>query len=199
MNDYDVISQIAYLGDDFQDSERGLRPVPTELIKLVRAAIQLEMARQMRWPFPNDELLEDLSSKIACLEKRFREELADDAAIQKERSVVQYVERLPGDSLATPVGILPSTVSVDRIAQVRRLPRAIVAFYTAGLVCSLVFAILLTLSSTGTNLIHPFLSLIGFVGGLGWLTTAWTDLLLWKREIIPVCGPGFRKENSIAA
>lgn len=61
-------------------------------------------------------------------------------------------------------------------------PTAMVAFYGLGLGCSLIFATLLALSAMKVDTIHPFLSLIGLVGGLGWLTTAWTDLLLWKRE-----------------
>jgi len=46
----------------------------------------------------------------------------------------------------------------------------------------LVFATLLALSAMKVDTIHPFISLLGLIGGLGWLTTAWTDLLLWKRE-----------------
>lgn len=63
-----------------------------------------------------------------------------------------------------------------------KFPRAVTIFYSLGLICTLAFAVLIALSALGTNLIHPFLSLLGLVGGLGWLTTAWTDLLLGKRE-----------------
>jgi len=82
----------------------------------------------------------------------------------------------------------------------KKLPGAMVAFYIAGLFCSLTFAILLALSAVGIKVIHPFLSLIGLVGGLGWLTTAWTDLFLWKRErSLGNRTPQSEETNTIAA
>jgi len=61
-------------------------------------------------------------------------------------------------------------------------PRAMVVFYALGLAFTAIFAFLIALSALGTTLLHPFLSLLGLVGGLGWLTTAWTDLLMWRQE-----------------
>jgi hypothetical protein len=67
-------------------------------------------------------------------------------------------------------------------ARAIKVPGAVVIFYVLGLACVLTFAALLALSANGNHVIHPFLSLLGLIGGLGWLSTAWTDLILWKRE-----------------
>jgi hypothetical protein len=63
-----------------------------------------------------------------------------------------------------------------------KLPGAIFLFYALGLACTLTFAFLLALSASGHNVIHPFLSVLGLIGGLGWLSTAWVDLVLWKHH-----------------
>jgi hypothetical protein len=63
-----------------------------------------------------------------------------------------------------------------------KVPGSVVIFYVLGLACVLTFAVLLALAASGHRLIHPFLSLLGLIGGLGWLSTAWTDVILWKRE-----------------
>ncbi|HTU47521.1 MAG TPA: hypothetical protein VMF91_20835 [Bryobacteraceae bacterium] len=190
MSDDDVLSKIAYLDEDLSENDNAASTETSELQRLVRTAIQIEIARRTHWAgFPN----EALASRVACLEDKFQQ-LASEMAIRKERPSVQYVKMPPEESLSRPV-----SRELQKASAARRLPRTIVAFYVAGLGCSLAFAILLALSSMGVRLIHPFLSLIGLVGGLGWLTTAWTDLLLWKREIIPLCGSRPRKKNNVAA
>src|SRR5208282_1787056 len=70
-----------------------------------------------------------------------------------------------------------SRVSVSTAEDTRRVPRPMLVFCTIGLACSVAFGCLLALSALGRHVIHPFISLIGMVGGLGWVATAWADLL----------------------
>jgi len=170
VNDEEILSQIAYL-DDFQSNALGKDFVepPDDFSKLIKAMIQLEIAKQSHW-----WTSEEFSSRVASLESRL-EKLMHETACRKERPVVQYVVGMPRRDL-----------EVFRDRRVVKLPMAITIFYALGLACSLFFAVLLSLSATGINLMHPFLSLLGLTGGLGWLTTAWTDLLLWKREVVQV-------------
>jgi hypothetical protein len=186
MSDDDVLSQIAYLDASLPESDNTAPTETSELQRLVRAAIQIEIARRAHWAgFSN----EALASRIACLEDKLQK-LASEMAIRKERPSVQYVRLSPEESLTRPISGELARGSA------RKLPRMILAFYIAGLVFCLAFALLLALSSAGIRVVHPFLSLIGFVGGLGWLTTAWTDLLLWKRDIMPSCGPRSSKTKT---
>jgi len=67
-----------------------------------------------------------------------------------------------------------------------RLPGMMIVFYVLGFALTFIFATLLALSAAGSSLIHPFISLLGLLGGLTWLSTAWTDLVLWKREKLSV-------------
>jgi hypothetical protein len=90
-------------------------------------------------------------------------------AIRRSSPTIQYIGGVPPTR---------NTVSVPPV----NFPKPMIIFYVSGLLCSVAFASLLALSALGTNVIHPFLSLLGLVGGLGWLTTAWSDLLLSKRE-----------------
>lgn len=78
--------------------------------------------------------------------------------------------------------VSPGTPSIRTI----RLPSGIIIFYVLGFAFTLVFAALLALSAGGLAIVHPLLSLVGLVGGLTWLSTAWTDLVLWKREKLSV-------------
>jgi hypothetical protein len=48
-------------------------------------------------------------------------------------------------------------------------------FGLAGLACCMVAALWYLVSPTG---IHPFLVVLGIVGGLGWLTTAIADYVI---------------------
>jgi hypothetical protein len=61
-------------------------------------------------------------------------------------------------------------------------PQAMRIFSGLGLLIAVVCGVLLAFSAFGINLIHPFLSLLGLVGGLGWLVTAWVDLFVWRRD-----------------
>ncbi len=160
-----ILTEIAYLDDFPSKSIRsgGTADVlPSDMIEVVRLVIELEIAKQGHW-----NQREQLSSRVDALEMQVSRMMR---AIERQRSfpVVQYID------------VMPRTKDVP--PRVTKLPRAMVVFYAIGFLCSVTFASLLVLSSLGTTIIHPFLSLLGLVGGLGWLTTAWTDLLLSKRE-----------------
>jgi hypothetical protein len=65
-----------------------------------------------------------------------------------------------------------------------KLQKPMKIFYLSGLACSIIFGVFLALSSLGIRIVHPFISLVGMVGGLGWVTTAWADVLAgrgWDR------------------
>jgi len=161
--DKNVLSEIAYL-DDFTDIQPlSAPPAPADMVAWMHAAIELEMAKQ-----GHQRDTKELSRRLASLELRV-ELMVREFARQRGLPAVQYVVASPTKDTAVP--LTPLVV-----------PKLMIVFYILGLVCSVVFAALLALSGTGTNLIHPFVSLLGLVGGLGWLTTAWADLLLWKRE-----------------
>jgi hypothetical protein len=172
MKNDDILSEIAYLDDDAAPRQ----PAPshadlaniTELRELVRAAMQVELARAAHW-----QNAEDLYARVASLESRF-EGMMRVVARQQRMPSVQYIVAVPGRGW--------SVSPADRPIPIPKPPAAMSVFYSLGLACTIIFAILLAMSSMGLNLIHPFLSLLGLTGSLGWLTTAWTDLLLWKRE-----------------
>jgi len=165
MMNEDILRHIAYLDDDPGPSRGHL--APAELMELVRDAIQLEMAKQGHL-----QRAEDLTARVAFLDQRV-EAMRREFVKQRGGPPVIYVRRSPN--------VMISVSEVTTTAQVK-LPKAMVAFYGLGLLCSLAFATLLSLSAIRIDTIHPFLSLLGLIGGLGWLTTAWTDMLLWKRE-----------------
>jgi len=166
MNDEEILGKIAYLDSGLD--EKSVAPFSSnEMIALVRDAIQIEIAKQGHL-----RKAEDVSARFASLEKRM-EVMRREFIRQRGIPSVTYIRRVPQESeLFTDV---PA-------AEPPGLPTAVVVFYGLGLVCSLSFATLLALSALKVDTIHPFISLLGLVGGLGWLTTAWTDLLLWKRE-----------------
>jgi hypothetical protein len=111
----------------------------------------------------------ELAYRVALLEKK----------LEKLRMPeVQYVH-ISSEVTWEP---LSQRAEILNVISISKFPRAVIVFYSLGLIFTLAFAVLIALSALGTNLIHPFLSLLGLVGGVGWLTTAWTDLLLWKRE-----------------
>jgi hypothetical protein len=172
MKNDDILSEIAYLDDDFAPRQSPYRCAhqanPNELRELVRAAMQLELARAGHW-----QNAEDLYARVAVLEAHV-ERMMRMVARQQRMPSVQYVVAVPrrGWTVSPP----------DHPIPVPKPPTTMSVFYSLGLICTIIFAILLTMSSMGFNLIHPFLSLLGLTGSLGWLTTAWTDLLLWKRE-----------------
>jgi hypothetical protein len=164
MDDRQVCSEIAYL-DNFSEAEARSEAASSHMAAaVVLAAIHLEMAKQAHWPNP-----EDVALRLASLEAMRRVMLTN----HRGYPVVQYV------SVSQPRLTVPATIPAERRY---RFPKSLVVFYCLGLVFSLSFAILLALSAFGTSLIHPFLALLGFVGGIGWLTTAWSDLLLLKAE-----------------
>jgi hypothetical protein len=181
MNDDNILNAIAYLDTGFEN--RSVANVShEEVMSFVRDVIQIEMAKQRH------KADEDLSAQVASLEARM---LAMRREFMKQRGhpSVTYVSRhrdalvtrdMAKDILASSAYIPPTPINFT--AALPAIPRAMVAFYSLGLACSLVFATLLALSAAKVQIIHPFISLLGLIGGLGWLTTAWTDLLLWKRE-----------------
>ncbi len=157
----EVISEIAYLDNDIQ----GTSP-QQDFLEMMKAIAQLEIAKQSHWPNAAAVALR-LQSLEAQMEMMKRVTSARRRAYPIP--VVQYVtvahEEPP---------IIPRRSS--------SFPKSLIVFYSLGLACSILFAILLALSALGINAIHPFLALLGFIGGIGWLTTAWTDLLSLKAE-----------------
>jgi hypothetical protein len=169
MNNEEILEEIAYLDADIDEKSVVTSFSSGEMIALVRDAIQIEIAKQGHL-----RKAEDVSARIASLEKRV-EAMRREFMRQRGTPSVTYVRRQ--DVVVSPNVIVAPTTTTEA-----RRPTAMVVFYGLGLACSLVFAILLALSAVKVNTIHPFISLLGLVGGLGWLTTAWTDLLLWNRE-----------------
>lgn len=162
MNNEEILDEIAYLDADFDDKPVAAFP-SRDMIALLRDAIQIEMAKQGHL-----RKAEDVSARLASLEKRM-EAMRREFIRQRGTPSVVYVRSARTQSVIVP----PAEA---------KPPTAMMAFYALGLGCSLVFATLLALSAMRIDTIHPFISLLGLIGGLGWLTTAWTDLLLWKRE-----------------
>lgn len=56
-------------------------------------------------------------------------------------------------------------------------------FYALSLTLTLAFGALLFLNGMGLALVHPFISGVGFLGSIGWLTTAVTDLRDWRTRL----------------
>jgi hypothetical protein len=168
MDDSQVRSEIAYL-DDFPETTSQRELVSPDYLAVIRAVIQLEMAKQAHWPDPDK-----VAFRLASLESRVEAMRHLMLISQRGYPKVQYI------SMPRPQEDPPS-LGVQPLGAARReFPKSLVVFYSLGLVCSILFAVLLALSAVGINAIHPFLSLLGFVGGIGWLTTAWTDLLSLK-------------------
>jgi hypothetical protein len=168
----DILSQISYL-DDFDESAGPATRSPERLEAFMLYLIQREIARrQIGEPGRVSARVASLESQVKQMQRTMRI-----MASQRGRPSVQYVlvSHTKGEISLAGVPTAPNP-------QKARVPRAMVFFYGAGLVCSLTFSVFLALSAIGVTPIHPFLSLLGLIGGLGWLTTAWTDLLLWKRE-----------------
>jgi hypothetical protein len=159
MNNEDILEKIAYL--DTEADERRIAELSTgEVFALLHDAIQIEMAKQ-----GIAHKVEDVCARVASFEER----------MQMMRRELMRQRGTPNVIYVRGQNVIGPTVEA-------KPPRALVAFYGLGLGCSLAFATLLALSAVKVETIHPFISLLGLVGGLGWLTTAWTDLLLWKRE-----------------
>jgi hypothetical protein len=109
------------------------------------------------------------------------------------QEVLEFFHREHGDTLhpsevrrALRKGFTVSTNTFAPARIVIRLPGVMIVFYVLGFAITFIFATLLALSAAGSNLVHPLISLLGLVGGLTWLSTAWTDLVLWKREKLSV-------------
>jgi hypothetical protein len=152
----DVLAQIAYLDDDAP----GMAPI--QILAMMKAIAQLEIAKQGHSPNAGNIALR-LQSLEAQMEvmKRIME------TRPRAYPIVQYVTVARG--APEPVPQIPPGY-----------PKSLVVFYSLGLIFSIIFAIFLALSASGINAIHPFLALLGFIGSVGWLTTAWTDLLSLK-------------------
>jgi hypothetical protein len=175
MNDEQILGEIAYLDRGLEVRPPGGFPSDADsMVALIRDAIQIEMAKQGHL-----QKAGDVSTRLASLEKRM-DAMRREVLRQRGTPSVIYVRHARPTGKVSPEG----TANVAQMLRPPRatLPRAMVLFYSLGLISSLAFATLLALSAVGVTVIHPFLSLLGLVGGLGWLTTAWTDLLLWKRE-----------------
>lgn len=173
MDDELICSEIAYLDDFPEGTSRAELSSHDYLSAVVRAAIQLEAAKQAHWPDADK-----VAIRLASLESRVEAMRHVMLASGHRYPMVQYVsvqrsQELDHDQVTTAAA--PPVVN-SRLA----FPKSLVVFYTLGLVSSLGFAVVLALSALGRNLIHPFLALLGFVGSIGWLTTAWSDLLLLK-------------------
>ncbi len=164
MNDEEVLREIMYL-DPNPGAETRRALSSQQMVALMRDAIQIEMAKQGHL-----RRSEDVSERISSLEERLSM-MRREFIRQQETPSVIYVRGY----------IRPEDASAIPLTQ-PKLPTAMIVFYGLGLGCSLMFATFLALSALKVETIHPFISLLGLVGGLGWLTTAWTDLLLWKRE-----------------
>jgi hypothetical protein len=165
MDDKQVCSEIAYL-DNFSEPDASTEfSSHANVAAIVRAAVQLEMAKQAHWPNA-----ENVALRVASLESQV--EAMRHLMLMNHRGypVVQYV------SVSQPKRTISPPVSQGQ----RAFPRSLVVFYCLGIALSISFAVLLALSAFGTSPVHPFLALLGFVGGIGWLTTAWSDLLLLK-------------------
>lgn len=162
-DDETVISEIAYLEEGLSDPSSSASH--DEFMKLMRAAIQLEMAKRVHWPN-----VDDVALRVATLESQMEAMRHAMMATRRVHPVVVYVPGVPSQLAG----------SAQHSPARQKFPKSLVVFYSLGLVCSVGFAVLLAMSAFGTNLIHPFLALLGFVGGIGWLTTAWSDLLSLK-------------------
>jgi hypothetical protein len=165
----------SYVSFSLQDAfqQRSVQLAETaiydDLTNFIKVAIQHEFSKEGA-----SAQATELAYRVALLEKK----------IEKLRMPeVRYV-RVTQDIAWEPLAWhpFPERVETVNVISISKFPRAVIVFYSLGLICTLAFAVLITLSALGTNLVHPFLSLLGLVGGLGWLTTAWSDLLLWKRE-----------------
>jgi hypothetical protein len=168
MNDEEIIRGIAYLDSGLEEGAAE----PNFMVSLVRDAIQIEMAKHGYL-----RRADDLAGQVASLEKRM--ELMQQELMRRRRAAaVVYVRNKP---VASSVQVIPPPILSARLAK-PKVPTLMIWFYALGLISSLAFATLLALSTMHIETIHPFISLLGLIGSLGWLTTAWTDLLLWKRE-----------------
>jgi hypothetical protein len=180
MDDRQIQSEIAYL-DDFPEASARRELISHDYIMAAaRAAIRLEMAKQAYWPSADNVAL-----RLTSLESRVEAMRHLMLVTHRGYPVVQYVSLSSQeniDAYASPESRLKEAPNADppRSPGRQKFPKSLVVFYSLGLICSMGFAILLTLSAFGVQPIHPFLSLLGFVGGTGWLTTAWSDLLLLK-------------------
>lgn len=171
MNSEQILSKIAYLDSSLVDAKPLGGFSTDDIVTLVRDVIQLEMAKQGHL-----QKTEDVSARLISLEKRM-EMIRREVLRQRGTPAVIYVRQH-----ARVAETEKDFVLAVPLPQRTTLPTAMVLFYSLGLISSLAFATLLALSAVGVKTIHPFISLLGLIGGLGWLTTAWTDLLLWKRE-----------------
>jgi hypothetical protein len=100
----------------------------------------------------NKEEVKELCERLAVLE----------AAVAPRMARVEYVATWP-ETVEEPTP-----------------PLLFRGFYAISLALTLIFGAFLFLNGMGLKVIHPFLSGAGFLGGLGWLTTAVTDLRDWK-------------------
>jgi hypothetical protein len=138
------------------------RPVADGLAKLVEQIVCVEIAKERAERIAQGEQLQrEVGAVSVQVEERIRE-----LAARIDMPSVQYVSR----------------ISVSAAEDTRRVPRPMLVFSAVGLACSVAFGCLLALSALGRQVIHPFISLIGMVGGLGWVATAWADLLSLGRR-----------------
>jgi len=178
MNKAEILREIAYLDDNLAEA-----PASGEMVALLRDAIQIELAKQGYL-----RRAEDVSARIASLEERvealrrvfIKQQVTPAVIYIRGQGVISSLPAEPRRLTTAGHFTFPTPSPISPPAE-PKLPVAMVAFYGLGLGCSLVFATLLGLSAVKVDTIHPFISLLGLAGGLGWLTTAWTDLLLWKR------------------
>lgn len=154
-----VLSEIAYLDDDASGAS-----TQQDFLETMKAIAQLEIAKQSHWPNAAAVALR-LQSLEAQMEIMKRVMSARPRAYPVP--IVQYVTVAHDE---------PEIIS----GKSSNFPKSMIVFYSLGLVFSIVFAIFLTLSAFGVRAVHPFIALLGFIGGVGWLTTAWTDLLSLK-------------------
>lgn len=94
--------------------------------------------------------------------------LAIEEAIEFRKTTVEYI------------------TSVEWVAadvQQASPPALFRGFYALSLTLTLAFGALLFLNGVGIALVHPFISGVGFLGSIGWLTTAVTDLRDWRAQV----------------
>ena len=139
-------------------------------------ALEIEIENHYQWyePYPHDLWIRSAPPR----KTRISKEALDLYCSPAPRETQVLLCRAPHNGFLT----VHSEPTARRVS--RQVPRVIVAFYVLGSVTTLLFAVLLAAAAFGTSVIHPFLALLGLVGGLGWLSTAWTDLFLWKRETV---------------
>lgn len=124
-------------------------------------------APESRSPSPRNivEVFTLIGANMAQIEQVRRRLAALEEAVKLGSIRVEYVTDIPAT------------------AEPQQAPVLFRSFYGISLVVTLTFGSFLFLGGVGVKVVHPLISAVGFLGGLGWLTTAVTDLHDWRVQL----------------